>query len=309
MGLYKLITEKYLNFQSDTAVFQGLLDHAEYILRSAHFSSHTDEAFIFFNNFVEDLGISKMCLLLPNENQFKMYFSYGFESESFKKAVSTIDFWEGTVPQDEWYSVMAEDIIPFRQLFSEDDNSEILILHIKRINLQSTSLIILIGECTKQSLVDTEMVDLVLSSLYPHIEKTHEVKKITETLTFPSEFDTAVNIENSLIENSKGFLFEISLEAFFDSFNGLTPDARQLLFNSYFYALQILIKHPDILFNYNGRIKVIRFSNNDIDEELYAYQLKKTLSPVFTPEKADLIEINCLGSSSETEKLTEFLQR
>ncbi|MCR4939698.1 MAG: hypothetical protein K5930_06265 [Treponemataceae bacterium] len=309
MGLYKLITENYLRFQKDAAVFQGLLNHAEHILNSVSFNSLTDEAFIFFNSFVEELGISKMAVLLPDNNQFKMYLSYGFKSGTEEQMVSTKDFWEGTLPGDRWLSVTKEDIVPFRQIFSDEDNAEISILHVKRMELKKVPIIILITEGTKISLVDTELVDIVLPSLYPYIEKCLNLKRLTDNITFPSEFDTAVNIENSLIENSKGFLFEISLDSFFASFPNLTGEARQILFKVLFNALSLLIKVPDILYVYQDKIKIIRFSNNELDEDLFSYQLKKTISPVFSEEKADLIDIKSSASSSDINELTDFLHR
>ena len=308
MGLYKLITENYLNFRKDASL-KGLLAHAEHILRSAQFSSHTDEPFIFFNSFVEDLGFSKMCVLLTDENLFKMYFSYGFDSSTFQKSISTIDFWDGTVPSDEWFSVSGEDAVPFRQLFSDDDNAEISILHIKRIFVNNEPCIIIIAENTKQSLVDTDMVDVVLPSLTPHIQNCIETKRVTSGTYFATKFETAVNTENSLIENANGFMFSVSLNEYFKSFENLSTEAQSLLFKSLHYAISILTKLPDIIYADNNTIKIIRFSNTDLDHELYAYQLKKTISPVFSPDKTDLIDIQFIGSSSDINELADFLQR
>ncbi len=309
MGLYKLITEKYMNFRKDEALFHGLLEHAEHILRSTQFSRHTDEPFIFFSSFVEELGFSKMCVLLSDENLFKIYFSYGFDSATFQESVSTRDFWEGTVEKDEWLSISNEQIVPFRQLFSEDDNAEISILHIKMTDVNSEPCIILIAENTKRSLVDTEMVDVVLPSLIPHIQNCLETKRITSGTSFATKFETAVNAENSLIENAKGFMFSVSLNEYFKSFDNLSTEASALLFKSLHYAISILTKLPDIIYADNSTIKIIRFSNNELDEELYAYQLKKTISPVFSAEKADLIDIQFAGSSSNINELADFLQR
>ena len=89
MGLYKLITEKYLNFRKDASGFQGLLEHAEHILRSARFSCNTDAPFLFFDSFVEELGFSKMGILLTDENQFKIYFSYGFSIKFFSNCLKS----------------------------------------------------------------------------------------------------------------------------------------------------------------------------------------------------------------------------
>ncbi len=309
MGLYKLITEKYMNFRKDEA-FHGLLAHAEHILRSTQFNYHTDDPFIFFSSFVEELGFSKMCVLLTDENQFKVFFSCGFNSETFEKAVSTKDFWDGTIPQqDEWFSVSDEDVVSFRQLFSDSDNAEISMLHIKKIEVNGEPCIIIIAENTKQSLVDTDMVDVVLPSLIPHIQNCLDTKRITSGTAFATKFETAVNAENSLIENAMGFMFSVSLDKYFESFENLTPEAKQLLFKSLHYAISILTKLPDIIYADNNTIKIIRFSNNDLDEELYAYQLKKTVSPIFAAEKAELIDIQCLGSATDINELADFLQR
>ena len=309
MGLYKLITEKYMTFRKDAALFHGLLDHAENILNSARFNNNTDEPLIFFRTFVEELGFSKMCVLLPDENQFKMYLSYGFRLDSFQKAISTKDFWEGTLTTEDWIEATDEKLVPFRQLFSSDDNNEITILHLKKSLIKDTPVIIIIAENTKQTLVDTEMVDIVLPSLFPNIEKFLETKRISNQVVFDTEFDTAVNIENSLIENSKGYLFELSLDVFLDSFDELFQETKDILFNNMFYAVQILTKLPDVVFAHGHTIKIIRFSNNDLDVELYAYQLKKTISPVFSEKKSDLFEIEYVGSSSEESELTSFLKR
>ena len=309
MGLYKLITEYYLPIRKETGSVHGLLSRAEHILHSARFSCKTDEPFVFFSSFVEELGFSKVCILLSDENLFKMYFSYGFDSSSFQKSVSTKDFWDGTIPSEDWFQASDEDIVPFRQLFSEDDNAEISLLHIKRFELKETSCIIIIAEYTKQTLVDTDMVDVVLPSLYPHIEHCIETKRIISGALFATKFETAVNTENSLIENAKGYMFTVSLDNFFNSFDYLSAEASLLLFKSLHYAINILTKLPDILYADDHAIKLIRFCNGELDDELYAYQLKKTISPIFTPEKSDLIEIKCEGSSSDINVLIDFLQR
>ena len=309
MGLYKLITENFLKFQQNDASFHGLLNHAEHILRSARFSSKTDEPFTFFSSFVEELGFSKVCILLSDENLFKMYFSYGFDSSSFQKSISTKDFWDGTVTTEEWIQASDEDIVPFRQLFSEDDNAEISLLHIKRFELNETSCIMIIAEHTKQTLVDTDMVDVVLPSLFPHINHCIETKRIISGALFATKFETAVNTENSLIENANGYMFTVSLDNFFNSFDYLSTEAALLLFKSLHYSINILTKLPDIIYADDHTIKIIRFCNGELDQELYAYQLKKTISPIFSPEKADLIEIKCEGSSSDINDLIDFLQR
>ena len=203
MGLYKLITEHYLQFREDNASFHGLLSHAEHILRSSRFSTHTDEPFVFFSSFVEELGFSKVCILLLDENQFKVFFTYGFDSISSQKSVSTKDFWDGTISSDEWVSVDGEDTVSFRQLFSDDDNAEISMIHIKKIEVDDEPCILIITENTKQSLVDTDMVDLVLPSLIPHIHNCLETKRITSGTAFATKFETAVNTENSLIGNDR----------------------------------------------------------------------------------------------------------
>ena len=308
MGLYKLITEHYLKFREDNASFHGLLKHAEHILSSSQFSSHTDEPFVFFSSFVEELGFSKACILLTDDNQFKVFFTYGFDKISSQKSVSSKDFWDGTIPSEEWISVYGEDTVSFRQLFSDDDNAEISMLHIKKINIDSEQCIIIITENTKQSLVDTDLVDIVLPSLIPQINNCMETRRITSGTSFATKFETAVNTENSLIENAKGFMFTVSLDNYFKSFDYLSPEAEMLLFKSLHYAISILTKLPDIIYADNNTIKIIRFSNNELDEELYAYQLKKTISPVFSADKADFIEIQCTGSSSDINDLVDFLQ-
>ena len=309
MGLYKLITENYLKFQQNNSSFHGLLNHAEHILRSSKFSSPTDEPFIFFSSFVEELGFSKVCILLPDENQLKIFFSSGFDSATFQKSESTKDFWDGTLPSEDWFLATGEDLVSFRQLFSDSDNAEISMLHLKKIVISEEPCILIIAENTKQSLVDTDMVDLVLPSLIPHIQSCLDTKRITSGTTFATRFETAVNAENSLIENAKGFMFSVSLDKYFESFDNLTPEAEHLLFKSLHYTIGILTKLPDIIYADYKTIKIIRFSNNDLDEELYAYQLKKTVSPIFSADKADLIDIQYLGSATDINELADFLQR
>ena len=104
-------------------------------------------------------------------------------------------------------------------------------------------------------------------------------------------------------------MFSVSLNEYFKSFENLSTEAQSLLFKSLHYAISILTKLPDIIYADNNTIKIIRFSNTDLDHELYAYQLKKTISPVFSPDKADLIDIQFIGSSADINELADFLQR
>lgn len=309
MGLYKLITENYNNFRKDADNFHSLLSHADYILKSSRFNSSIDEPFSFFTTFSEDLGFSKVCILLLENEQYCSFLSYGFHPETFNKSVSTRDFWEGTLETSDWISASGEYAVPFRQLFSDEDNNDINIIHIRKLHLNDTGAIIIITENTKKSIIDFEMVDLVLPSLLPHVEKCIELTKLTSKVQYPSQFDIMVSLENALVENSHGFMFQIDLNNLLNSFQSLAETSRNLLVKCIYDAASIIVKAPDICYMKDSKIKIIRFSNSEMEQDLYAYQLKKSLSPVLTQRKADYLDIEYAGSSTSVQDFSAFLER
>ena len=161
MGLYQKICEHFINPQnSSTEKSMGLLAKAQEFLASnpiPHFSVNIDAPFVFFKNFAYEVGLQKVAVLIPVENQYQTIFSYGIESASREENISTLDFWNGTISTEAWYSLSGEDLSSFYQLFSENDIHNLKHIHIKKFLIDENNYaIILILQDTENSLIDVE---------------------------------------------------------------------------------------------------------------------------------------------------------
>ncbi|MBQ0166955.1 MAG: hypothetical protein KBT02_07615 [Treponema sp.] len=150
MGLYSRIVS-YINNKHP-----GLLKLAEKELEN--------NPVVLFNTEIRSLNIEKACILVCNDGVFRLFLSSGFSQDKLSDSISTSDFWDGTLPHQDWVHYSHDEATPFLQLFSKDDVSDIAKLHIKRFSVADIQYIFISAETDTNTEVSVDSLDHLISS-------------------------------------------------------------------------------------------------------------------------------------------------
>lgn len=132
MGLY----DKVVTYFQDR--HPGLLKLAENELEN--------NPAVIFNNEARKLNIKKACILVCNDDYYRLFLSTGFSTEILSDSISTSDFWDGTLHHSDMVNLSHDEANPFLQFFSKDDVSDIANLHIKRFTASDIKYIFMAAE-------------------------------------------------------------------------------------------------------------------------------------------------------------------
>lgn len=126
---------------------------------------------VIFNNEARKLNIKKACILVRNDDFYRLFISTGFSSQTLSDSVSTSDFWDGTLPHSDWASFSHENAVPYLQLFSKDDVSDIAKLHIKRFCASDIHYIFIAAETDENDVISFSSLDSLLETFSQFISK------------------------------------------------------------------------------------------------------------------------------------------
>lgn len=155
MGLYDKVVSYFKNKHP------GLLKLAE--------SELENNPSVIFNNEARKLNIKKACILVCNDDFYRLFLSTGFSNDILSESVSTIDFWDGTLPHSDWLNLSHEEANPFLQLFSKDDVSSIARLHIKRFTASDIKYIFMSAEDDEDPELPVSALDSLVSTFHSFI--------------------------------------------------------------------------------------------------------------------------------------------
>lgn len=313
MGLYQKICEHFINPQnSSTEKSMGLLAKAQEFLASnpiPHFSVNIDAPFVFFKNFAYEVGLQKVAVLIPVENQYQTIFSYGIESASREENISTLDFWNGTISTEDWYSLSGEDLSSFYQLFSENDIHNLKHIHIKKFLIDENNYaIILILEDTENSLIDLETAEIVLPNLKEYISSF--INLVNEKILFPHKFDY-VQLEEKVskgLNEGSGFMYSISLKNIFKELSdSISFEDFYHIFSVVYYAIKISLKEFDVInFTDELEIRYVTFAQTETDLSTLNYNFNSLIKDCFTEIEQPELKITQIGCSTDLDEILDF---
>lgn len=273
-------------------------------------SAKIDEPFIFFKNFANEVGLQKVVVLIPYENNYQTIFSYGVESYSREKNVSTLDFWNGTLDGVQWQSYSGEKLCPFYQLFSQDDVQQLKHLHIKRFEIdEDTCAIILILEDSSNSLIDLETIDMILPNINEYLKPLIEMSN--ENVLFQKNEDISFikdKINSEVAKFNMGFLHTISLQSIFRDLKDLVSfDDFYHIFSVIYHKIISLKNERDIWYFTNElEIRNVIFAQTELDLVEYTRKINNLIKSSFSIENPTL-EILYKGNALESEEIFDFL--
>lgn len=124
-----------------------------------------------FNNNTRKLNIQKACILVRNDDLYRLFLSTGLSQETLSDSVSTSDFWDGTLPHSEWVSIVHDQASSYLQLFSKNDVSDISKLHIKRFSVSDIHYIFIAAETDQNNQFQISTLDSLIDSFSQFISR------------------------------------------------------------------------------------------------------------------------------------------
>lgn len=267
----------------------GLLSHMEAIrardlelkFSSSNATPSTKRKINDYHNFSQRTSLTQSAVLVPFGKRFFMRYEHGFDAASIFKSVSSVDFWNGTIPQhQEWYTFTDETLEPFYQLFSDEIVHKLTHIHIKSFVILADVPIKAIMIVTDQE-INQELISEYIPDLADFI-----AADISNAVT---NFSAPIFSDSNLLGENGGKFFTLSLrEAIAEVADIHHADAESLdildsviLFEVYRRVRRIL-SSQDFCFPENEYEITIYFSHAEsIEPDLLQFQLQKFLYPVF----------------------------
>ena len=151
MGLYDRVVS-YIRSKHP-----GLLELAEHELEN--------NPVVVFNNKARSLNIGKACILVCNDDYYRLFLSTGFTGDTLSSSVSTCDFWDGTVPHSDLLTVSYDEASPFLQFFSSEDVSKITRLHVKRFTASDIQYVFMAAETEDNQDIPADSLESLVSTI------------------------------------------------------------------------------------------------------------------------------------------------
>ena len=130
---------------------------------------YIDNLFTDFHGTANEIRLTDFAVLFSSGSDFRIILNKGFNAETVRKSVSTADFWNGVIQDENWHFIKGEQLNPFFQLFSTY-NAEFDCLSIKKASHKGSPFIfIAAGEFSDVFLQKQ------LDSFLPLIERTYTI--------------------------------------------------------------------------------------------------------------------------------------
>lgn len=265
----------------------GLLSHMEAIrardlnlqLSGTNTTSSQKKKIADYHCFAERAAIRQSAVLVPFGKRFFMRYEHGFDAASIFKSISSMDFWNGTVPlHQEWHTFTEDNLEPFYQLFSPQVVHGLTHIHVKSFVILADVPIKAIMIITDEE-IDRDKIDGFISDLADFIAA--DISNAGSIMSAPIFSSTPVL--------DCGSIFTISTqEAIAEVADTFSVDAE---------ALDLLF--PVILSEANNRIRQVlspddySFPGNEfkisiifsqavsLDSDLLQFQLQKYFATLF----------------------------
>ncbi|NLM01211.1 MAG: hypothetical protein GX220_07150 [Treponema sp.] len=214
--------------------------------------------------------LDKIGLFVKNNSKFFLEFESGFDNETKSTSISTSDFWNGTLQKNSWICFENDELVSVLQLLSNKDKNDIKKIYVKKLS-------------------DKYILFLPVYNNNENISKNlNEIEK--DIIYFIKNEIIDEKIIHSLMSNKIATLLLIS-------------DKEKKLFND----IKQTVNNSDIIVQDENNIKLVLFTEDEIDIELYKYQLLITLKNIYPESKQSDIEIKFVGICSTLNDIKNFI--
>lgn len=305
MGLLQYIN---LHYYSKKSLNTGLLRLAQkYLTENTHTICDPfmlDEPFYQFHNFSSELELFKTALFVPHNKQYTILFSHNLDNVSIQKSVSSYDFWNGILSSSSWVSFSDSALSSFSQFFSESDRDAIKSINARWVCIGLKKCIFLVCTSKSKETVDYVSLDEVIPSLISGLTKTVDNYMPDSSLQNDLFNEISCYIRDGLKVFNKAHCFELSNDEIINS-SILAKNEKKYIIFELFCRMKFATVKPNICFLSNDHtLKLILFSHEDIDPDMYQMYLQQNLEEYFLPETVSAFVIkdkNVLTSNIDIE--------
>lgn len=308
MGLLQYIN---LHYYSKTSLQQGLLKLAEKYLdnsNTAIFESFIlDKPFYQFHTFSKNLGSCKTALFVPHHNKYSILFSHNLDNVSIQKSVSSYDFWCGMLHSGAWFSFTGTALSSFSQFFSESDRENIYSIYARWLTIGSKKCIFLIAAPNISKPLEYNYIDELIPSLVSDLHKTVDTYMPDSCLQNDSFNDIKGFIDEGMKVFSKVHCFEFSINSILNS-PVLSKNEKKYLLFELFCRMKFATVKPNICFLSNEHtLRLVLFSHEEIDSDMYQMYMKQNLEKYFLPETLEGFSITSKGVLNSSIEIQNFI--
>lgn len=308
MGLLQYIN---LHYFSKKSLNVGLLRLAqEYLSNDSSFTCESfilDTPFFQFHNFSSEIELFKTALFVPHNNQYTILFSHNFDNVTIQKSVSTFDFWNGMLPAASWISFSGSSLASLSQFFSESDREEIHTVHAKWICIGSKKCIFLVCTSHNHNVLDFTSLDDVIPALLTDITPTVNNYMPDTSLQNDSFNDIISQIHDGLRVFTKAQCFDLANDFIMES-DILTKSEKKYILFELFCRLKFAMVKPNICFlSNNHTLKLIIFSHEEIDSDMYQVYLQQNMEDFFSTETLSNFTIISKGVFTTTTDIESYV--
>ena len=265
----------------------GLLSHMEAIrardlelkVSGSMVNSSQKKRIADYHSFSERTALKRSAVLVPFGKRFFMRYEHGFDVASIFKSISSVDFWNGTIPQNQdWHTVSGSNLEPFYQLFSDEVVQDLTTIHIKSFvvlaDVPIKAIMIAVDATIDEELVDDYipyLADFIASDV-SNDESYFSSPIFSSTPSIDNCRTFTLTIKEAIAEIAD--LLHVDTEAFdilFPVFLSETKNRLQHLLGKGDYAL------PGNEFN----IILLFSQGKSIAADLLQFQLQKNLFSLF----------------------------
>ena len=199
----------------------------------------------------------EMCAILKNQDgNYEINNCVGFDGESVCLSVSTADFWNGTIPQNEklyTFEAASQEALPFFQLFSKKFNDKLKTIQI--IKTKNNSIFIICNNKVNANALFISDLEAVENTVTDFEEAYKPLKISSFADTFEIDFSEA--LESFVLSNSKN---DIKFSS--------------ILLNEIYYNLCINFPEPEqLIYSPKGKF-TLYVTEKDIPVELLYNHLR-----------------------------------
>lgn len=237
-----------------------------------------------FHFFANTCRLPTCALLVPFGRRFFMRYSHGMDAETICKSISSVDFWNGTVPEtNEWKLFSKSELEPFYQLFSSDFSQELKTIYVKSF--------MIIADCPIKAfllIINSDFDKIKVDSAIPNL-----AEYVASDMTNIAEYYIdEQNPEPQRIEGGKAFFVDFSkaIEKIaeridYEAQSILLPVVTAEIYN----RISKIVPNGDFCsYVPENHMRIVFYNAKNLDADLLQFQLQKLLAPILNDTAAEV---------------------
>lgn len=221
-------------------------------------------------------NLKRLAVFSKKENYYNIIYSAEVNEQSVNASTSSVDFWDGTFKSDSWELFSGENLVPYLQFFTPEERHTVFSVYLKRLQIQNDDYIVLIPFDTESDSKNVNL-DKLEDNIISFLKKKSPSEKILTGLN---------NCKNALLLILTGK--EKTLKVFFNQIKQVVSES------------DICVLESDNL------VKIVLFTNDEIDIDLYQIQFLQTIESL-SEKEIPLIDFESAGYCSSIQGIKTFL--